>query len=49
MMDQTKESYIETRIGKIAGQFKNELNLMYNVENWSNIQARLPYFIHLMN
>ena len=49
LMDQTKESYIETRIGKIAGQFKDELNLMHNVENWSNIQARLPYFIHLMN
>ena len=49
LMDQTKESYIETRIGKVAGQFKDELNLMYNVENWSNIQARLPYFIHLMN
>ena len=49
LMNQTKESYIEARIGKAAGQFKNELNLMYNVENWSNIQARLPYFIHLMN
>ena len=49
LMNQTKESYIETRIGKAAGQFKDELNLMYNVENWSNIQARLPYFIHLMN
>lgn len=49
LMNQTKESYIEARIGKAAGQFKDELNLMYNVENWSNIQARLPYFIHLMN
>ena len=49
LMNKTKESYIETRIGKAAGQFKDELNLMYNVENWSNIQARLPYFIHLMN
>ena len=46
LMNQTKESYIEARIGKAAGQFKDELNLMYNVENWSNIQARLPYFIH---
>ena len=49
LMNQAKESYIEARIGKAAGQFKDELNLMYNVENWSNIQARLPYFIHLMN
>ncbi len=49
LMNQTKESYIEARIGKAAGQFKDELTLMYNVENWSNIQARLPYFIHLMN
>ena len=49
LMNQTKESYIEARIGKAARQFKDELNLMYNVENWNNIQARLPYFIHLMN
>ena len=48
-MDQTKESYIETRIGKVAGQFKDELNLIYNLENMSNLQARMPYNIHLTN
>ncbi len=48
-MDQTKESYIETRIGKVAGQFKDELNLIYNLENMSNLQARMPYNIHLIN
>lgn len=48
-IDQTKESYIEARIGKAAGMFKNELNLIYNLENMSNLQARLPYEIHLMN
>lgn len=49
LMDQAKESYIETRIGKVAGQFKDELNLIYNLENMSNLQARLPYSIHLIN
>ncbi len=49
LMDQAKESYIETRIGKVAGQFKDELNLIYNLENMSNLQARLPYFINLIN
>lgn len=49
LMDQAKESYIETRIGKVAGQFKDEFNLIYNLENMSNLQARLPYFINLIN
>jgi len=49
LMDQAKESYIETRIGKVAGQFKDEFNLIYNLENMSNLQARLPYSIHLIN
>ena len=49
LLDQTKESYIETRIGKVAGQFKNELNLIYNLEQMNSLQARLPYEIHLMN
>lgn len=47
LLDQTKESYIETRIGKVMKEYKNELNLIYNLENWSSIQARLPYEIHL--
>lgn len=49
LLDQTKESYIEARMGKMAGQFKNELNLIYNLENMNNLQARMPYEIHLMN
>ena len=49
LMDQAKESYIETRIGKVAGQFKNELNLIYNLEQMNCLQARMPYEIHLMN
>ncbi len=49
LLNQAKESYIETRIGKVAGQFKDELNLIYNLENMSNLQARLPYSIHLIN
>ncbi len=48
-LDQAKESYIETRIAKAAGQFKSELNLIYNLEQMNNLQARLPYEIHLMN
>ena len=48
-LNQAKESYIETRIGKVAGQFKNELNLIYNLEQMSSLQARMPYEIHLMN
>ena len=49
LLDQAKESYIETRLGKIAGQFKEELNLIYNLERMNNLQARLPYTIHLTN
>ena len=49
LLDQTKESYIEARMGKMVGQFKNELNLIYNLENMNNLQARMPYEIHLMN
>ena len=49
LLDQTKESYIETRMGKVAGQFKDELNLIYNIEQMNRLQARLPFEIHLMN
>ena len=49
LLDQTKESYIEARMCKMVGQFKNELNLIYNLENMNNLQARMPYEIHLMN
>ena len=49
LLDQTKESYIETRVGKVAGQFKDELNLIYNIEQMNRLQARLPFEIHLMN
>lgn len=49
LLDQTKESYIETRIGKVAGQFKSELNLIYNIEQMNRLQARMPYEIHLLN
>ena len=48
-LNQAKESYIETRIEKIVGPFKNELNLIYNLEQMSCLQARLPYEIHLIN
>lgn len=48
-MMQAKENYIDARIGKVAGQFKDELNLIYNLENMNRLQARLPYAIHLMN
>ena len=49
LLDQTREGYIEARIGKVIGQFKEELNLIYNLENMSALQARLPYTIHLEN
>ena len=49
LLDKTKESYIEARIGKVAGQFKSELNLIYNLEQMNHLQARMPYEIHLMN
>ena len=48
LLNQTKESYIEARMGKVAGQFKNELNLIYNLEQMNNLQARMPYEIHLI-
>ncbi len=48
-LNQAKESYIETRIGKVAGQYKHELNLIYNIEQINRLQARMPYEIHLMN
>ena len=48
-INQAKESYIEARIGKAAGQFKNELNFIYNLEQMNRLQARMPYEIHLMN
>ena len=48
LLNQTKESYIEARMGKTAGEFKNELNLIYNIEQTNRIQARMPYEIHLM-
>ena len=49
LLDQTKESYIETRFGKFAREFATELSLIRNIEEWSSLQARLPYEIHLMN
>lgn len=49
LLDQAKESYIETRIGKAAGLFKDEFNLIYNLENMNKLQARLPFTIHLTN
>lgn len=49
LLDQTKESYIETRFGKFAREFGTELSLIRNIEEWSSLQARLPYEIHLMN
>ena len=49
LLDQTREGYIEARIGKVVGQFKEELNLIYNLENMSALQARLPYTVHLAN
>ena len=48
-LDQAKENYIDARIGKIAGDFKQELNLIYNLENMNRIQARMPFNIHLIN
>ena len=47
-MEQAKESYIETRIGETARQFKDELNLIYNIESMNRLQARMPFTIHLM-
>ena len=49
LLNQTKESYIETRIEKMAGSLKSELNFIYNLEQMNCLQARLPYEIHLMN
>jgi protease-4 len=48
LLDQTKEDYIEARIGKLAGELQHELNLIYNIDSWSNLQTRMPYEIHLM-
>lgn len=48
LLNQTRESYIEARIGKMMGEFKQELNLIYNLEQMNNLQTRLPYEIHLM-
>lgn len=47
-LNQAKESYIETRIGKMAGQYRNELDLIYNLEQTNRLQARMPYNLHLM-
>lgn len=49
LLNQAKESYIETRIEKIVGKYKHELNLIHNIEQMNSIQARIPYEIHLMN
>lgn len=49
LLNQTKESYIETRIEKMVGSLKSEFNLIYNLEQINCLQARLPYEIHLMN
>ena len=48
-LNQAKESYIETRISKVAGQLKHELNLIYNLEQMNSLQARMPFEVHLMN
>ena len=48
ILNQTRESYIEARIGKMVGEFKQELNLIYNLEQMNSLQTRLPYEIHLM-
>jgi protease-4 len=48
LLDQTKEDYIEARIGKLAGELQHELNLIYDIDSWSNLQTRMPYEIHLM-
>ena len=48
LLNQTKESYIDARISKAAGLFKNEFNLIYNLEQMNNLQARMPYEIHLI-
>ena len=48
LLDQTKENYIEARISKLAGELQHELNLIYNIDSWSNLQTRMPYEIHLM-
>ena len=49
LLNQTKESYIEARMGKLAGPFQSELNFIYNLDQMNNLQARLPYEIHLIN
>lgn len=48
LLDQTKENYIEARISKLAGELQHELNLIYDIDSWSNLQTRMPYEIHLM-
>ena len=47
-LNQAKESYIETRAGNVIGSFKNELNLIYNLEQMNYLKARLPFEIHFM-
>ena len=49
LLNQAKTSYIETRIGKVASEFRNELYLINNLEQMNRLQARLPYEIHLLN
>lgn len=49
LLNQGKESYIEARLGKVAGQYKQELNLIRNIEQMNRLQARMPFEIHLMN
>ena len=46
LLNQGKESYIEARFGKMAGQFKDEFNLIRNIEQMNSLQARMPYIIH---
>ena len=48
LLNQTKESYIEARIGKMVGQFQNELNFINNIDQMNYLQARMPYEIHIM-
>ena len=47
LLNQSKESYIEARFGKVAGEFKEELDLIRNVEQMNSLQARMPFSIHI--
>lgn len=48
-LEQTKESYIDAQLDKTLGEFRNELNLIYNIGQMNALQTRLPYEIHLID